>query len=65
MAKSSREQRRKSAHTDKLIALLDRIIQYEDAARRLSVLATKHCPAEHHDFAEIQQLAALVEKSRG
>ena len=27
---------------------------------RLLVLATKHCPIEHHDFDEIKKIAKLI-----
>lgn len=35
----------------------DEIIELSEKADRLLVLATKHCPKEHHDWQEVLRIA--------
>ena len=41
----------------------NRIIIGEEDTKRLLVLATKHCPQDHHDFEEIKRIASRWEKN--
>lgn len=45
-------------HTNQLLTnYIDELENKQAAYERLLVLATKHCPSDHHDFQEIELIA--------